>query len=60
MGEPILDSAHIADLPVGHGDRLLSTPWGDKVDFTFSNYARWIKEVSTGLVWFDFRAAAHS
>jgi hypothetical protein len=45
LSKPIGFAPHIAALPIGHEDRLL-TVWDDqKIDFSVLNYAQWIREV---------------
>lgn len=45
LSKPIGGAMHIAALPIGHEDRLLSV-WDDhKIDFSVLNYAKWIREV---------------
>ncbi|KIJ60108.1 hypothetical protein HYDPIDRAFT_99441 [Hydnomerulius pinastri MD-312] len=44
LNKPILGATHIAALPVGHEDRLLTLWDGHKADFSFLNYAKWIRE----------------
>ncbi|KAG8220180.1 putative extracellular serine carboxypeptidase S28 [Butyriboletus roseoflavus] len=44
LGKPIGGATHVAALPIGHEDRLL-TLWDDqKIDFSVLNYAEWIRE----------------
>ncbi|KAF8845504.1 peptidase S28 [Paxillus ammoniavirescens] len=44
LSKPIVGATHIAALPVGHEDRLL-TLWDEhKIDFSILNYAQWIRE----------------
>ncbi|KAF9234953.1 peptidase S28 [Melanogaster broomeanus] len=46
LSKPIVGASHMAALPVGHEDRLL-TLWNEhKIDFSILNYAQWIKENS--------------
>ncbi|KAL4062844.1 serine carboxypeptidase S28-domain-containing protein [Scleroderma citrinum] len=44
LNTPLIGPADIAELPVGHEDRLLTMPWGLKVDFSVLSYARYIRE----------------
>ncbi|KAH7883989.1 peptidase S28 [Phlebopus sp. FC_14] len=44
LSKPIVGAAHIAALPVGHENRLMSLPGGYKIDFSILNYAQYIKE----------------
>lgn len=45
LSKPIGGATHMAALPIGHEDRLL-TLWDDhKIDFSILNFAKWIREV---------------
>lgn len=45
LNKPIINTAHITMLPVGHEDRLLTLWDNHKIDFSVLNYAQWIREV---------------
>ena len=45
LNKPITGATHIAALPIGHEDRLLTLWDNHKIDFSVLNYAQWIREV---------------